>query len=146
MTNIESILNASREIAEEAKAAGLTGRHLRKIENRAGMIAATVKRMERRDGGLRIQRVHPTRRGSVTGKQVRDEMEKRMTDRNYILARLQSGRTLSTPEAINLNILRAGARVYELRHRFGYGIVTEIYRGPGGPYAIYSLPKSNENE
>lgn len=108
------------------------------IMNRAGRIAAQLRKMERRDGSMTLRRVQTTRPGTMTGAEVFAACDKRATDRQTILNILQSGRALTTTEAIGMGILRAGARVYELRAK-GYPIQTEMIKSGADRVAKYTL-------
>jgi len=79
----------------------------------------------------------------ASGAEVRAAYDKRFTDRQQILQVLESGKTLTTVEAIEMGILRAGARVFELRKK-GYPIHTEMIRIGADRVARYSLVKDTE--
>lgn len=125
-------LSEIRELANAAPAG-----KARQIINRADRAAALLRRSERMDGGIFAQ-MDPVQYGTPAGADVRAAYDKRATDRQRILEILQAGRSLTTAEAIELGILRAGARVYELRRK-GYIINTEMIKSGADRIAKYTL-------
>lgn len=65
---------------------------------------------------------------------------KRKTDRELILEILKSGKAITTLEARAMGIQAVATRVWELRHKKGYEIQTELIRAKSGEkYARYSM-------
>lgn len=137
MTQIEQMHKMLGEIRTLAMQSAPHGRAMM-IANRADKIGASLRRMQRRDGRLTLTRVQVCRPGEQTGAEVRGAYDKRATDRQTILSILESGKGLTTAEAIDLGILRAGARIFELRKK-GYQIKTEMIKSGADRIAKYTL-------
>lgn len=138
MTQTETVYKMLADIRALAFEAAPRGKALR-IVNRADRISATLKRMERRDKHLTLTRRQAHKPGISTGAEVRAAYDKRATDRQRILDILQTpGGSLTTAQAIDMGILRAGARVYELRQK-GFNIQTEMIKSGADRIAKYTL-------
>lgn len=62
------------------------------------------------------------------------------TQNAKVLAWLESGRTISDAEAYTqLRIRRLAARIYDLRHAYGWSIHEEREEHDGGTHSVYSL-------
>lgn len=131
--HLYTYLSEIRELAAAAPAG-----KARQIINRADRAVALIRKSERLDGGLFNTLPAPVHYGTPEGREVKAAYDKRATDRERILEILQAGKALTTTEAIDMGILRAGARVFELRRK-GYDIRTEMIRRGADRIAKYTL-------
>lgn len=65
------------------------------------------------------------------GPDVRNAMDKRLKDKDRVLAVLESGDTITSAQAIKMGILRLGARIWDLRNA-GHKIETRLVKTAGG--------------
>lgn len=100
-----------------------------KIVNRCGKIVLAHHKQIRsfQRSAAYVERVNEP----ITNEEVARAEDKKTFDRQRILDILQQGRTLSTVEAIQMGILRAGARIFELRKE-GYQIETNLKKTASG--------------
>ena len=67
-----------------------------------------------------------------------------MSQNSLILKHLQSGKTLTPIDALNLfGSLRVGARIKNLRD-LGHNVITEMISQGGKTFARYSMPEVKE--
>lgn len=74
-------------------------------------------------------------------------MDERISQRAVILTWLLDGRTVTPIDALNgCGCFRLGARIWELRHRFGYPVKTRVVSRNGKQFAGYYLDFGNGEE
>ena len=131
--HIRQYLTEVQTIAEQSMP---RGRYLQ-VVNRCAKIVYEMNQRAREEAkgtGYHEEVASP----AITQAEVAAARDKRTFDRERILAHLQEGRPLTTVEAIQMGILRAGARVFELR-KDGYNIETRLVKSGNDRIAEYRL-------